>query len=596
MRNLRSTSIRRWAKVFAVVPLVWLAVGCERQGGNEASPAGDSFVLPEVDVSALPDGLQFRVQSLREAIRQSPKNPDQVANLGALYYVQGYPQAAAVCLVRARELAPESVNWWYYSALALERVQERQPAIAAYERALELDANYPPLYVRLGRLLVESDAQRATSLCQRALELDPEDPTATFTLGLCAEAGGDLNGARARFEDALEKAPDYREAHEAMARVLTGLNRAEEAGQHQAAAAKGKTPLHNDPLFEVLLRNGCNGEILIRDTLILAQRGLFEQADRALAMLADADRTGLATHRTTGLVRSMQGRLEEAAERFRLVLDARPDAWDVRAELADVLARMNKTDEAEAEFRAVLEQQPDARYGLEPLSRLLLVLGRAEDAVQLLSAAAQRQPDQAWIRLLLGDALASQNKDDEARAQYQACLELVPGHVGARYSLGALAQRAGDLAAAKREWQQILETTPDFVDAHAALADVALQERDFAAAERYMRAGFEQAPEYPRLMNGLAWILATSPDEKQRQGAEAVKLAERACEMTENRQHALLDTLAAAYAEVGRFDDAAKTIGEAIRLASEAGMEAAAADYRQRLALYEQKQPYREPQ
>jgi tetratricopeptide (TPR) repeat protein len=96
------------------------------------------------------------------------------------------------------------------------------------------------------------------------------------------------------------------------------------------------------------------------------------------------------------------------------------------------------------------------------------------------------------------------------------------------------------------------------------------------------------------LNNGLAWILATSSNDAQRNGEEALRLAEKACELTQNSQHEYVDTLAAAYAELGRFEDAVAQAQEAIRLAEEAGQTEAVAAYRQRLALYEQKQPYRE--
>jgi tetratricopeptide (TPR) repeat protein len=600
MKTQWNVSTRGLVILLASAALLWLAVACERRSDEpeaaESATAGVSFELPKVDVSRLPEGLQRRLRRQQDAARRSPRDPDQLGALGAIYYVHGFPEAAAACFARATELAPQTMHWWYYLALAYERTGEREKAISAYERAIELNANYGPLYVRLAGLLMESDRQRAVRLCRRALELNPKDPTAMLRLGLCEEAAGNLTAALAQIERALQIIPDYGEAHVAAARILTQLNREEEAQQHVKATATGRTPLIGDVRFEDLLRNGLYLDLLLHDALLLAEREVFEQAEQALANAREVDRTGIATGRATGIVRVMQGRYEEAAEQFRRVLEARPEALEVRARLAEVEARLGRREEAEAGFRAVLEQNPDDQFALQRYCDLLLELERPAEAEKLLREAAARQPASPWVRLQLGIVLFNMKKDDEAREQFLACLEMAPDHARARYFLGRLAQREGDLAGAKKQWERIVETTPNSLDAYLALAEAAMQERDFATAERCIRDGLKQVPYSTGLTNGLAWILATSPNETQRNGEEAVRLAESACQKTQRRHHAFLDTLAAAYAEVGRFDDAVKTVQEAIRLAEEADAQEAAATYRQRLTLYQQEQPYRETQ
>jgi tetratricopeptide (TPR) repeat protein len=598
MRTVSTVSVQRCVGLAALMPLLWLAGACERQGAEpgsaDSAASGGAFKLPEVDIGRLPEGLQALLRRQRAVVRRSPRDPDQLGALGALYYVHRFPEAAAACFARATELAPQTMHWWYYLALAYQRGGKPEQAVNAYDRAIKLDANYGPLYVRLAGLLTTSDRQRAVRLCRRALELNPEDPTAMLQLGLCEEAAGDAAAALEHIERALQITPDYGEAHVAAARILTSLGREEEAQQHLRATATGRTPLIGDSRFEDLLRNGLYLDLLLHDALLLAERGVYEHAELALAKARDVDPTGLATQTTMGMVRAIQGRLEEAAEHFRRVLEARPADLQTEARLADVLARLGKNEEAEAGFRAVLEQSPGDRHALEHYCDLLTELGRAEEAEKLLREAAARQPASPWIRLQLGIVLFNLNKDDEAREQLEACLQIVPDQPRARYFLGRLAQRQGDLAAATKEWERIIKETPGSLEAYLALAEAAMRERDFAAAERYLRDGLKHVPYAAGLTNGLAWILATSPIESQRNGDEAVRLAERACAQTGRSQHAFLDTLAAAYAEAGRFDDAVKTAQEAIRLAGEAGEDQAAAVYRQRLTLYEKHQAYRE--
>ena len=97
-------------------------------------------------------------------------------------------------------------------------------------------------------------------------------------------------------------------------------------------------------------------------------------------------------------------------------------------------------------------------------------------------------------------------------------------------------------------------------------------------------------------MNNVAWIHATHPDARFRDGAKAVDLlrpltAKADCESN------LLDTLAAAYAEAGRFDEALHTIESAIDKARGEGKSPETiADFERRAALYKKRLPYRDPQ
>jgi Flp pilus assembly protein TadD len=95
--------------------------------------------------------------------------------------------------------------------------------------------------------------------------------------------------------------------------------------------------------------------------------------------------------------------------------------------------------------------------------------------------------------------------------------------------------------------------------------------------------------------NNLAWMLATHPDPQVRNGSEAIELAGRACRLTNNEQPYYLGTLAAAYAEAGRFSDAIATAEKARDLARKAGLENVARRNEQLLELYRAGRPYHEP-
>ena len=95
------------------------------------------------------------------------------------------------------------------------------------------------------------------------------------------------------------------------------------------------------------------------------------------------------------------------------------------------------------------------------------------------------------------------------------------------------------------------------------------------------------------VLTEAAWALATSPAASVRNGAEAVALAERAARLTGGREPSILDAQAAAYAEVGRFADAARIAERALDLARQQGNAPLAVELDGRLALYRSRRPYR---
>ena len=95
-------------------------------------------------------------------------------------------------------------------------------------------------------------------------------------------------------------------------------------------------------------------------------------------------------------------------------------------------------------------------------------------------------------------------------------------------------------------------------------------------------------------MNNLAWTLATSGEAGLRDGAQAVQYAKRACELTHYQETVPVGTLAAAYAEAGRFDEAIATAQRACTLAEKSGEPELLKRNQELLELYRAHQPYHE--
>jgi tetratricopeptide (TPR) repeat protein len=144
------------------------------------------------------------------------------------------------------------------------------------------------------------------------------------------------------------------------------------------------------------------------------------------------------------------------------------------------------------------------------------------------------------------------------------------------------------------EYAEVLRGNPKDATTHYRLALALMQQHNTRKAIEHYRAALEARPNSSDALNNLAWTLATSPDPQLRDGRQAVELAERACRLTEQKRAFILGTLAAAYAEAGRFTEAVATAETAIALAEKAGDQEVAAMNRKLLGLYRLGQPYRD--
>ena len=597
MRRARATH-RRWMVLGLAATFVLVLVGCERSGDVEATegdgtaspaPAND---LPKPDVSRLSVGLQNRLEAMRAETVQNPTNASAFGLTGAIYYVQGIPRAAVQYFEHAAKLEPDKVDWHYYAAIAHQDIGNQADARRELERVLELDPGYVPAYVKLAGLVVNEDREQAKTLCEKALELNANDPAANLAYGLVLGALGDANAAGEWFDKALALKPDYREALMAKARLLKQQNKPEEAVRYAKAAELGNTPTTGDPLLRRLLRSGLRMDILLSDALQLSGQGLHDKAAEVVDLAELVDPDGWAVQRVKGIVAVAAGRYEEAVEAFTEASLAQPEMTEIKARLAEALAELGRNEQAEALFKELLQANPNDLSTLQLYANLLQKVGRTDEAIKLLEEYATRNPNDATAIYILGAFHYDAGEYDRAAEHFESCLALAPEHMLSQYFLGQIAYHKKDFDAAKQRWEALVQSMPTFVDPRLALARLAEQQGDLKAARAYLQDGVEAMPESTQLLNALAWLLATAPDAALRDGQQAVKLASRACELTNNQSHQMLDTLAAAQAEAGDFAAAAETAAAAANLAEKSGETEAAAGHRERMELYKAKKPY----
>ena len=214
-------------------------------------------------------------------------------------------------------------------------------------------------------------------------------------------------------------------------------------------------------------------------------------------------------------------------------------------------------------------------------------LGRLDEAIPQFQKALEIRPDFAEGYYNFANALVQQGKLAEAMADYRKAIELDPHYPEAHNNLGTALLQSGNPTEAVAHYRSAVELKPDYTEARRNLASTLYQQGQTREALGQWREAIRLGPNAVGFLNVTAWVLATDPDPAIRNGAEAVTLASRAAELTRRQDPAALDTLAAAYAEAGRFADAVATAGQARQLASDQGNRPLAETLGTRLKLYQ---------
>ena len=148
---------------------------------------------------------------------------------------------------------------------------------------------------------------------------------------------------------------------------------------------------------------------------------------------------------------------------------------------------------------------------------------------------------------------------------FEHALAVTRNNYVAHWGLGNGLADQGKTREAMQHWETALQIEPRFAVLHCCIASRLCQQGDFAGAIARYRRALAVDPEMADALNNLAWLLATGPDGSLRDGPEAVRLAGKACELTRFGRTLMVGTLAAAYAEAGRFPEAVEQRPEGLR-------------------------------
>ena len=301
-------------------------------------------------------------------------------------------------------------------------------------------------------------------------------------------------------------------------------------------------------------------------TVLASQLAKQNKLDEAIALYNQAlsyKPTFPETHFFLGNAFDQLGRPDEAVAEYEKALWFKPMQEQTHIFLGIALGKQKKYAEAITNYEGALKIAPDSAVTHNNLARIYHTQGKFDDAITHYQAALQLNPKLALAHNNLGILLLQKNDLAGGTMQLREAIRLNPTNSETQFNLAlALNQQ--------QQWSEAAELFANTVGAaftdpkghyEYAMALTHLHKTREAMGE--YAAALLLLPDYPDALNGLAWILSTNYEATYRHGDEAIGLAERACNLTGQNDPVKLRTLAAAYAEAGRFAEALTTLQQA---------------------------------
>ncbi|MGH8023691.1 MAG: tetratricopeptide repeat protein, partial [Limisphaerales bacterium] len=281
----------------------------------------------------------------------------------------------------------------------------------------------------------------------------------------------------------------------------------------------------------------------------------------------------------------------DAETLWRDTIAKNPGAFLARNNLGDLLIQRGQIDAAIAQYKKSVAIHPDQGV-FHNLGNALLSRGRISEAWQVFQMELKYDPGSASAWADFGNACLQTGRTGEAIQYLKKAYQKSPNDPMICYNLGNAYVQKKQLEAAIQYWQRAVDLEPYFPMANNNLANAMIFERRIPEAIEHWQRALAAQPDMVSAQVNLAWVLATCPDPSQRDGSDALALAERANHLTGGSNPMVLRVLAAAFAENGQYTDASAAAQRALKLArANSGL---ASSLQSQLKSYQSHQPYRD--
>ncbi|HZE13952.1 MAG TPA: tetratricopeptide repeat protein, partial [Chthoniobacterales bacterium] len=462
-------------------------------------------------------------------------------------------------LSEALRLNPRGIDAYYARGYAFQLNGDLDSALRDYAEYLRRDENAGGVYFNRGLIYLQrKEWAKAVADFSESIRCEPQQSYAYFDRGSALAQLGALDGALASLDAAISMNPTFAEAYQIRAMVHRKRGELDRAQTDERAA----TTFAPKTAPSTILGPTRSAADLLNDARLAELSKRYDEGidlcDKALATKLTPSFMSNA-YMTRGNCYAGEGDWDKALRDYGEAVRIQPNNYDALTNRGNAYAHKRELAKSTDDYSEALRLNPKVF--------------------------------QAYYNRAL-NYLATSDLD-RALADLTEAIRLNPKFTQAYTRRSAVLIRLKRRDEALKDADTAVSLSPDDAEAYLSRGRLRVNRREFLQA----RADYQKAIEHlgngqPTLLNDAAWFFATCPDKACRDGKKAVDLATRACEMRQWRDSQALDTLAAAFAEVGDFDQAIKRQSDALKFYERS--DDVRTRMQKRLALYQRHHPFRQ--
>ncbi len=521
--------------------------------------------VPHVNLDNAPPPVVALMNKAGAAVEASPESADAWGEYAIVLHAHAYKPEADIAYAEAQRLAPLEFRWAYFRGVLLLKVDPPK-ALKYLDVAVRLDGAYGPAYIRRGLALEavgRDDDARGDYL--EAIRLEPANASAHVHLGQLELKYNNIDTAILHLEKARLTRLDDATVLSSLARAYS-LKGDRTRARELADAARNNRPgrVVDDRRFNEVAMKAVTLKSFIDRANVYFKAG---QRDSTLAEL----QTALSHYPNAGPVHAALASLYFSQREYnkcvassRMALASGIQSASLNIVMGAGLLQLRQFEEAEKAVAHALEVAPRDLTAMRLHGRIAATRGNDAEAIERWSRAlaveddAETHRERAKARSRLG-------QHDKAITELNALLSTAKEETATWLALGEVYRGAGELDSALNAFDRAAESA-SIPFAGRQAASVMMAQQRYAEALLRLRDLRKRWPQNQNLMNDLAWLLSTCPDDQVRNGDTAITIIQPLVQQTRRKDPAVLDTFAAALAEVGRFSEATAAMDEVIAL------------------------------
>ncbi len=417
----------------------------------------------------------------------------------------------------------------------------------------------------------------SVTLFSHAIKVTKNNDTAYNNRGAAYNDLGRWEDAIADFTEAVAIRPENAEAYNNLGLASVKLSRWQQAENAFRNAIKVK-PNYAEAYNNLGVSYG--------------QQNRWQEAEKAFREAIRIDPAHAEALNNLGVACGKQGRWQDAADAHKMATNARKDYVTALNNLGGAYEKLNLWQEAIEIYQRTITIKPKHAETHKNLGSVMNKLGRWEEAIKYYERAIELESNYVQAFNGLGFTYGKLGRWQQALSAFQKAVALDPNDSATHHNMGIAYVELRMHLDAIASFSRAIALDPNNADAHHNLANELVATGRLDDSIEHYRAALRIRPDWADCMNNFAFLIAAYPAVRSRNLNEAVRLAERACELTNHSNPAFLDTLAIAYASVGRYSEAINTAEKALQLASDVSYASLRSDIERRISLFRQSKPY----